>query len=63
MHSTVTCSILSQVKKSRSQKSTFRRSRGDLIAVFLYLKGPTRNLERNFYKGPVARGQGAIALD
>jgi len=28
-----------------------RRLRGDLIAAFQYLRGPTRNLEGTFYKG------------
>jgi len=35
-----------------------RRLQRDLIAAFQYLKGPTRELERDFLQGPVVTGQG-----
>jgi len=38
-----------------------RRLRGDLIATFQYLKGPTRVLERDFLQGQVVIGQGLMA--
>ncbi|GAB0180453.1 hypothetical protein GRJ2_000510600 [Grus japonensis] len=37
-----------------------RRLQGDLIAAFQYLKGPTRNLERDCLQGHVVTGQGVI---
>jgi len=40
-----------------------RRLRGDLIAAFQYLKGPTRKLEREFLQGRVVTGQGIMALN
>ena len=40
-----------------------RRLQGDLLAVFQYLKGPTRKLERDFLQGPVVTGQGVMALN
>jgi len=40
-----------------------RRLRGDLIAAFQYLKGPTRKLESDFLAGPVATGQGVMVLN
>jgi len=40
-----------------------RRLRGDLIAAFQYLKGPTRRLERDFLQGYVVTGQGVMALN
>jgi len=39
-----------------------RRLQGDLIAVFQYLKGCTRKLERDFLQGPVLKGQGVMSL-
>ena len=36
---------------------------GDLLAVFLYLKGPTRKLERDFLPGCGVIGQGGTALN
>ncbi|GAB0203577.1 mitochondrial enolase superfamily member 1 [Grus japonensis] len=35
-----------------------RRLRGDLIAAFQYLKGPTGKMERDCLSGPVVTGQG-----
>jgi len=40
-----------------------RRLRGDLIAAFQYLKGPTGRMERGFSQGCVVIGQGAMALN
>jgi len=40
-----------------------RRLQGDLTAAFQYLKEPTRKLERDFFQGPVAIGQGVMALN
>jgi len=40
-----------------------RRHQGDLIAAFQYLKGPARQLERDFLQGHVVIGQGAMALN
>jgi len=34
---------------------------GDLIAAFQYLKGPKRELERDFLQGHVEIGQGPMA--
>ncbi|GAB0180618.1 mitochondrial enolase superfamily member 1 [Grus japonensis] len=39
-----------------------RRLRGDLRAAFQYLKGPTRNLERDCLSGSVVTGQGVMGL-
>ncbi|GAB0182443.1 mitochondrial enolase superfamily member 1 [Grus japonensis] len=39
-----------------------RRLQGDLIAAFQYLKGPTRNLERDCLSGSVVTGQGVMGL-
>ncbi|GAB0186959.1 hypothetical protein GRJ2_001161200 [Grus japonensis] len=39
-----------------------RRLRGDLIAAFQYLKGPTGKLERDCLSGSVVTGQGVMAL-
>ncbi|GAB0185524.1 mitochondrial enolase superfamily member 1 [Grus japonensis] len=39
-----------------------RRLQGDLIAAFQYLKGPTRNLERDCLSGGVVTGQGVMGL-
>jgi len=36
---------------------------GDLIVAFQYLKGPTRELERDFLQGHVVIGQGGMALN
>jgi len=36
---------------------------GDLIAAFQYLKGVTRELERDFSQGCVVIGQGGMALN
>jgi len=38
-----------------------RRVWGDFIAAFQYLKGPTRELERDFLQGHVGIGQGVMA--
>jgi len=40
-----------------------RRQQGDLVAALQYLKGPTRELERDFLQGHVVIGQGVMALD
>jgi len=37
--------------------------RGDLIAGFQYLKGPTGRMERDFSQGCVVIGQGGMALN
>ena len=38
-----------------------RRLQGDLMAVFQYLEGPTRKLERDSLQGHVVIGQGVMA--
>jgi len=40
-----------------------RRLQGDLRAAFQYLKGPPRELERDFLQGLVGIGQGVMALN
>ncbi|GAB0204245.1 mitochondrial enolase superfamily member 1 [Grus japonensis] len=40
-----------------------RKLRGDLIAAFQYLKGPTGKLERDCLSGSVVTGQGVIEFD
>jgi len=40
-----------------------RRFWGDLSAAFQYLKGPTRELEKDFLQGRVGIGQGVMALN
>jgi len=40
-----------------------RRLQGDLIAALQCLKGPTRELERDFLQGHVVMGQGVMALN
>jgi len=40
-----------------------RRLRGDLRAVFQYLKGAYRKMERDFLQGCVVIGQGGMALN
>jgi len=37
-----------------------RRFRGDLIAAFQYLKGPTGRMERDLSQGCVVIGQGGM---
>jgi len=39
-----------------------RRLQGDLIAAFQYMKGPARELERDFLRGHVVIEQGVMAL-
>ena len=39
------------------------RLRGDLIAAFQYLKGPTGRTERDFSQGCVVIGQGGMAVN
>ena len=39
-----------------------RRLQGDLIAAFLYLKGPAGKLERDCLQGHVVTGQGVMGL-
>ncbi|GAB0179076.1 hypothetical protein GRJ2_000372900 [Grus japonensis] len=39
-----------------------RRLRGDLIAAFQYLKGPTGKLEKDCLSGSVVTGQGVMGL-
>jgi len=40
-----------------------RRLWGDLTAAFQCLKGPARELERDFLQGPGVTGQGVMALN
>ena len=40
-----------------------RRLQGDLTAAFQYLKGPARELERDFGQEPGVIGQGVMALN
>jgi len=40
-----------------------RRLRGGFIAAFQYLKEATRKLERDFFQGRVAIGQGVMAFN
>jgi len=40
-----------------------RRLRGDIIAAFLHLKGPTGKMGKIFSAGLVAIGQGVMALN
>ena len=40
-----------------------RRIQGDLTATLQYLKGPARQLERDFLQGHVVTGQGGMALN
>jgi len=40
-----------------------RRLRGDLIAAFQYLKGPTGRMERDFSQGCVVIGQGGMTAN
>jgi len=40
-----------------------RRLRGDLTAAFLYLKGATGRMERDFSQGCEVVGQGETALN
>jgi len=40
-----------------------RRVRGGLRAAFQYLKGPARELERDFLQGHGLLGQGVMASD
>jgi len=40
-----------------------RRLWGDLFTGFQYLKGPTRELERDILEGRVVTGQGVMALN
>jgi len=40
-----------------------RRLQGHLPAAFQYLKGPARELERDFSQGHVVIGQGVTALN
>jgi len=38
-----------------------RRLQGDVIAAFLYLRGPTRKMESDFLQGRVVIGQVVMA--
>jgi len=40
-----------------------RRLRGDLLAAFQYLKGPTGRMERDFSQGHGVTQQGVVALN
>jgi len=40
-----------------------RRLRGDLVAAFQYLKGPTGKIGKRFSAGLVAIGQGVVSLN
>jgi len=40
-----------------------RRVQRDFIVAFQYLKGPARELEREFLQGHVVIGQGVMALN
>jgi len=40
-----------------------RRLRGDLIAAFQYLKGPTGRMERDFSQGCVVTEQGGMVVN
>jgi len=40
-----------------------RKLRGDLIAAFQYLKGPTGRMDRDFSQGWVVTGQGGMAVN
>jgi len=40
-----------------------RGLRGDLIAAFQYLKGPTGRMEKDYLQGCVVTGQGGMALN
>jgi len=39
------------------------RLRGDFIAAFQYLKGPTGRIERDFSQGCIVTGQGGMAVN
>jgi len=39
------------------------QDKGDLIAAFQYLKGPTGRMERDFSQGCVVIGKGGMALN
>jgi len=54
--------ILFTRENSRDFCPERKRSLGDLITAFQYLKGPTGKPERGFLQGPVVTGQGGIAL-
>jgi len=40
-----------------------RMLRGDIIAAFQYLKGPTGRMERGFSQGCAVIGKGVVALN